>query len=114
MRAHDQGADLAVWIEELENYALGNPLLVEIKAGNLTQESIHSAEIRLRSYVEKTHGRSGLLIYWDRQNREFPPVGKGWPLIFRLSGEKLTRLIRERRLPEELIRLRNAAVHGEV
>jgi hypothetical protein len=113
-RAHDQGADLAVWIEELQNYALGNPLLVEVKAGNLTQESIHRAELQLRSYVQKTHGRSGLLIYWDWQNREFPPVEKGWPVIFRLSGEALTRLVREQRLPDELIRLRNTVAHGEV
>lgn len=113
-RASDHGADLAVWIEELQNYSLGNPLLVEVKAGDLTRGRIRDAALRLRSYVEKTHGRSGLLVYWDRENREFPQVEKGWPLIFQLSGDALTQLIREERLPEELIRLRNAAAHGEV
>ncbi len=110
----NQGADLAVWIEELQNYSLGNPLLVDVKVGDLTQSQIHDAALQLRSYVEKTQGRSGLLIYWDRQNREFPSIEKGWPIIFQLSGETLTRLLREERLPEELVRLRNAAVHGEV
>jgi hypothetical protein len=112
--APDHGADLAVWIEELQNYSLGNPLLIQVKAGNLTQRDIRNAALQLRSYVEKTHGRSGLLVYWDRQNREFPRVEKGWPLIFQLSGEALARLVREERLPEELVRIRNAAAHGEV
>ncbi|HEV2617513.1 MAG TPA: hypothetical protein VGU63_12990 [Candidatus Acidoferrales bacterium] len=112
-RSQDQGADLAVWIEDLESYSLGNPLLIEVKAGNLDQARLHLAGQQLRSYVSKTHGRSGLLIYWDSLKREFPKVQAGWPLIFQLSGEFLEKLIHEHRLAEELVRLRNNAVHGE-
>lgn len=108
----DQGADLAVWIDDLES--MGNPLLVEVKAGDLSAQRLRDAAWQLREHVTKTHGRCGLLIYWDRQDREFPRVSKEWPLIFQLSGQTLTRLVHEKRLSQELLRLRNAAAHGEV
>ena len=108
-----KGADLAVWVDELSQ-SLGNPLLVEVKAGELSNREIYDAASQLRQYVTKTRGRSGLLVYWDRRNREFPAVSRDWPLIFQLSGETLERLLQQRRLPEELVRLRNVAAHGEV
>jgi hypothetical protein len=107
----DQGADFAVWIDELE-HSLGNPLLVEVKAGDLSAGRLRDAASRLRQYVAKTHGRCALLIYWDMHNREFPLVSAEWPLILQLSGTALTRLVSEGQLVQELIRLRNAAVHG--
>jgi hypothetical protein len=109
----DQGADLAVWIDELQ-HVLGNPLLVEVKAGDMSTARLSEAASRLREYVARTQGRCALLVYWDRRNREFPSVFSGWPLVFQLSGSALTRLVRRRRLPAELLRLRNAAVHSEV
>lgn len=109
----DKGADFAVWIDEVE-HSLGNPLLVEVKAGLLSVQQIRQAASRLRASVAKTHGRSGLLVYWDQHNREYPLVSSDWPLIFQLSGTALAQLVQEGRLPKELIRLRNAAVHGEV
>jgi hypothetical protein len=110
---HDKGADFAVWIDDLQ-HSLGNPMLVEVKAGNLSINRIREAASELRAHVEKTHGGCALLVYWDKQNRKFPAVSAEWPLVFQLSGTALTRLVRRGRLPDELIRLRNAAVHGEV
>jgi hypothetical protein len=112
-REGDQGVDFAVWIDELE-HSLGNPLLVEVKSGDISTERLREAASQLRHYVEKTHGRCGLLVYWDRANREFPPPSGGWPVIFQLSGASLGTLISQRRLVQELVRLRNAAVHGKV
>lgn len=108
-----EGADFAVWIDEISQ-SFGNPLLVGVKAGELSNREISDAASRLRQNVTKTHGRSGLLVYWDRGNRKFPAVSTEWPLIFQLSGETLERLLQQRRLPKELVRLRNAAAHGEV
>jgi hypothetical protein len=53
-------------------------------------------------------------VYWDSEKREYPTTVTGWPLVFQLSGEVFTQLLRLGKLPEELIRLRNAAIHGEV
>ena len=109
----DQGADFAVWIDELQ-HPLGNPLLVEVKTGKLSASRVQQAAAQLRHYVTKTHGRCALLVYWDRHNREFPPVSTELPLVFQLSGRALTQLVTEGRLAKELLRLRNAVVHGEV
>jgi len=108
-----KGADFAVWIDEVQ-HSLGNPLLVDVRAGTLSPQRIREAAAELRTYVSKTHGFSGLLVYWDKRNKEFPALTGEWPLIFQISGAKLTEFVREGRLPEELVRLRNAAVHGEV
>jgi hypothetical protein len=112
-RPTSEGADFAVWIDDLSQ-SFGNPLLVAVKAGELSDREISDAASRLRQNVTKAHGRSGLLVYWDRRNQEFPAVSTDWPLIFRLSGTTLERLLQQRRLPQELIRLRNVAAHGEV
>lgn len=111
--AKDTGVDFAVWADELQS-ALGNPLLVEVKGGSLTRQRIEEAAVQLRLYTQKTHGRCALLVYWDKHHREFPIVSRGWPLIIQMSGEELTRLVKEERLSRELLRRRNAAVHGEV
>ncbi|MFQ5874111.1 MAG: hypothetical protein ACE5JL_09955, partial [Dehalococcoidia bacterium] len=107
-----QGADFAVWIDELHQ-SLGNPLLVEVKAGDVTASRLDDAAEQLRYYIGRTHGRSGLLVYWGRQNREYPALDPRWPLVIRLSFPRLSKLVAQDRLVEELIRLRNAAVHGK-
>jgi hypothetical protein len=108
-----QGADFAVWIDELQQ-SLGNPLLVEVKGGNLSSARLRESAEQLRGYAAKTHARSALLVYWDSEKREYPTIVTGWPLVFQLSGEVFTRLLRQGGLPEELVRLRNAAIHSEV
>lgn len=106
-----KGADFAVWIDELED-ALGTPVLVEVKAGNLTDKKIEDAAAQLRKHVANTHGRCALLIYWDQANREFPSLSAEWPLVLKLSGSNLIKLVAEGRLAQELVRMRNMAVHG--
>jgi hypothetical protein len=105
--------DFAVWIDDLPE-PLGNPLLVEVKAGRLSGLSIDEAALQLREYVEKTHGRGGLLVYWDQENREYPLISSHQPLIFQVSGPTLTRLLEQGRLRQELVRFRNVAAHGGV
>lgn len=109
--SRDQGADFAVWIDELQN-SLGNPVLVQVKVGEFSGARLEEAASQLRHYVAKTHGRCGLLVYWDRQSREFPAVSVDWPLIFRFSGHTLARLASQGLLAQQLVRLRNDAAHG--
>src|SRR4029077_8293890 len=77
----DQGADLAVWIDELQQ-SLGNPLLVEVKGGKLSSARLRESAEQLRGYAAKTHARSALLVYWDSEQREYPTMVTGWPLVF--------------------------------
>jgi len=78
--SRDQGADFAVWIDEVQ-HSLGNPLLVEVKAGDLSGPRLEEATSQLRHYVAKTHGRCGLVVYWDRQSRDFPAVRRLAPCL---------------------------------
>jgi hypothetical protein len=112
-RTADRGADFAIWADELDS-SLGNPLLVQVKAGRISASQLRAAAEQLREYVEKTHGRFGLLIYWDRAGREFPRVSPTWPVIFQLSGTVLANLVTRGELAEELLRLKNTAIHGQV
>ena len=107
----DQGVDFAIWVDDLE-HSLGNPILVQVKAGKLSQASLDPAAARLRQYVAKTHGRCALLIYWDHANREFSISSIKWPLVLQLSGRALYRFISDGTLSQELVRQRNLAVHG--
>jgi len=105
--------DFAVWIDDLPE-PLGNPLLVEVKAGELSDLSVGQAAAQLREDVEKTHGHGGLLFYWDEQNREYPLISSSRPLIFQVGGPTLERLLKQGRLRQELVRFRNVAAHGGV
>ena len=72
------GVDMALWLDEVES-SLGNPLLVEVKLGRLTESKIAQAEDQLRSYIVKTHARAGLLVYLDRQGHRFDQ--RGQPIV---------------------------------
>lgn len=110
-KQHDVGADFAVWIDQLE-HSLGNPVLVEVKAGHLSSARLNQAASQLRKHVERTRGRWALLVYWDDDGREFSPRSFEWPLVLFLSGKKLSRLVTRGELVKELVKLRNLAVHG--
>jgi hypothetical protein len=109
----DEGADFAVWIDDLPE-PFGNPLLVEVKAGGLSDSKMKEAAARLREQLTKTQGRCGVLVYWGQGNRQPSPVANRWPLVVQMSGATLETLIQSRNFTKELIRLRNMAVHGEV
>ncbi len=114
MGSMDKGVDLAVWIDELEPI-VGGPVLVQVKTGQPSINHVVEAKQQLREYVLKTNGKLGLLVWWGVSTVPEPPSPSGrptWPLIFVLSGEKLTALVESGRLASELTRLRNAAVHG--
>lgn len=109
--ARDSRADLAVWIDEVQ-HSLGNPLLVEVKAGRISERRLADAAVGLRQHVVTTHGRCGLIVYWDDQERDFAEISPGWPLIFCLSGQTLSRLLSSGELATRLVALRNRAAHG--
>ena len=111
-KLRDKGVDFAVWIDELD-HSLGNPILVEVKAGDISANRLREAASQLRHYVSRTHGRCALLVYWDRSNREFPQALFEWPLVYQLSGTTLLTLVSQGTLVQELVRLRNEAVHGK-
>jgi hypothetical protein len=106
-----EGADMAVWIDELES-TIGNPLIVEVKAGSLRRDRLLALEKQLQSFFPKVHARAALVIYDEIGNIRITPPHVSWPLIFWFSIQQLIRFVQEGRLAEEVRSERNRLVHG--
>lgn len=66
----DRGADLVLW-SATPTDVLPHPLLVEVKAGRLSWDSIREAESRLQEAVDKSGATGGVLVYLDRDGKRF-------------------------------------------
>jgi hypothetical protein len=80
----DGRVDLAV----LPSRNSGDILLVEVKAGRLTEASLAKAEVQLQSYVLARHASLGLVLYHDFKGKHFPSL-RTVPLIIRMSVREL-------------------------
>jgi hypothetical protein len=74
-REPDAGADLAVWVDQL-NSQLGNPILVEVKTRISDSASAALIAKQASGYVNRSAARTILIVYKDgldqtRINREF-------------------------------------------
>jgi len=103
--------DLALWIDELQDF-LGNPIPVEVKYGSLSARQIETVEDQLRRYILEIHSQSGLLVYLDKGEKQFPPFSGRWPLIIRLSLRELIEALEQGKLVHTLASIRNQAVHA--
>lgn len=104
-------ADLALWLDSVHE-TFGGPVLVELKAGRLSEAVLREAEDRLRHHIFATGGEIGVLVYLDRDGRVFDAQQFGWPTVVRLSADELMKLLGAGRFEQELIRRRNHDVHG--
>jgi len=65
----DEGADIAVWADELENL-IGNPLLVEVKQRISGTTSITRLSNQLESYLDHSNAEYLLLLYLEGPETE--------------------------------------------
>ena len=65
----DDGADIAVWADELENI-IGNPLLVEVKQRISGTTSITRLSNQLESYLDNSNAEYLLLLYLEGPESE--------------------------------------------
>lgn len=106
----DKGADMALWIDALGS-SLGNPILVQIKVGEISQFSLNRAEEQLRHYLAMAKARSGLLIYLARRRKHFGPSVFRLPLVIRLDTRDLVTKLASRTLADILLSERNTMMH---
>jgi hypothetical protein len=109
----DTGADMAIWLDGIESI-LGNPVLVEVKAGRLSEQRLQQAELELQHYLTQTNARAGLLIYLDQTGRRFPSSPSTWPLVVRFDVRDFVDVVARGELVAALIAERNKAAHGRV
>jgi hypothetical protein len=110
---YDRGADFAVWSDKLST-TTGNPILIEIKAGNLTPQRIREAEDQLQEYLAKSGAKVGILLYLDRNNRRFLETPSSSPLIIKYDIEDFLREIIHNTFEDFVLTNRNRIVHGRI
>lgn len=76
----DKEVDLSLWIDGLKS-GFGNPVLVEVKSGKISNSKLEIAENQLRNYLIRTNASLGLLIYIDNDNRTFKQSSIKRPLV---------------------------------
>ena len=106
-----QHPDLAIWIDETQSI-LGNPILVEVKAGRLSQSRIDEAYHQLSQYLIRAKARLGILIYRDLAGARYKVAATHLPLVICLSIEELIDCLRLGTLTKTLIAIRNRAMQG--
>jgi hypothetical protein len=107
----DYGVDFAIWIEGLD-YVLGNPLLVQVKAGSMDRASLQRADEALRQGLLKTHRYVGLLIYRAAKVQHLPMFEPNFPLVVRWDARRLLRALALGDFEKRLVEVRNLAAHG--
>lgn len=103
--------DIAINNEMLSSY-FGNPLLIEVKAGRISHESIKRAQSQLQSYINKTNSNFGILLYFDKANKRFEKEYYQFPNILMFDIEDFINGIISQGFEDYLITSRNELVHG--
>ncbi len=110
-RVNESHYDMSLWIDSLES-SIGNPILVELKTGCLTEEILCETEQRLIESIKTVHGRGGLLIYADSGGRHFRRSKWKSPLIIRIDFRALIGGAGYRPLDVVILSERNQIVHS--
>lgn len=109
--SRDHGVDFAVWSDALQS-SLGNPILIEVKAGNLDHGRLQTAYERLVSQVLGSGARFGILLYLDHSGKRFKRPNKWIPSVLVLDVEDLANELLSKSFPNALMERRNRLVHG--
>jgi hypothetical protein len=107
---HDAGVDMSLWIDDLET-TIGNPILVEIKSGQLSYDRLLSAENQIRKYAKRTNSPLGILIYHDKKGQSFEHLENIYPLVIWLELNKLTNRLSNESLAQIIKSERNKICH---
>ena len=102
--------DFSLWLDSLEG-VFGNPILIEIKIGSLTEKKLLFAEKQLYSNLIKTNAKAGIILYLDRGDKKFPIKTFFQSNIIRIEISDLINSLNELTLEEILLRERNRLAH---
>jgi hypothetical protein len=107
----DKGVDFALWSNEIGKI-IGNPIIVEVKYGNLNELSIRHAEEQLNQYVSKSDARVALLLYLDKENRRHKIKTSLNPLVIAFDVEDFATELLTHSFESLILNQRNKIAHG--
>ena len=90
----------------------GNPIFVEIKAGNLNAQRILQAEQQLLKYINHSEAKAAIILYLDRDNKRFDNIKTNYNSILLFDLEDFINGIASDGFEKTLIDKRNKSVHG--
>jgi nucleoside 2-deoxyribosyltransferase len=103
--------DMGVWVDGLENI-WGNPNILEIKYGNLSEERLTLAEKQLEKYMQVSNARGGFLLYLDKKGKRFPQESISYTNILRFEVSDLIKQLAEQPFYKIIIDKRNQFAHS--
>ena len=107
----DKGVDFALWNDELGR-VIGNPIIVEVKYGNLTTESFKKAEHQINRYTEQSDAKLALLLYLDKRNKRHKIKSSLRPLIISYDIEDFVKALMSESFENIILSQRNKIAHG--
>lgn len=107
----DKGVDFALWNDELGR-VIGNPIIVEVKYGNLTTESFKKAEYQIKRYTEQSDAKLALLLYLDKRNKRHKIKSSLRPLIISYDIEDFVKDLMSESFENIILSQRNKIAHG--
>ncbi len=108
----DKGVDFAIWNDQLGKI-VGNPIIVEVKYGNLNGQIFKSAEEQLKSYSYKTDAKVGILLYLDKTNQRYKIKSTLSPIILAYDIEDFTNELINSSFETIILNQRNKIAHGK-
>lgn len=108
----DTGIDFALWNDELGKI-LGNPMIVEVKYGNISETIFQAAEEQINKYVSKADVRVALLLYLDREGKRYKVKSSLHPLIISYDVEDFATDLLTHSFENLIIAQRNKIAHGD-
>ncbi|MBK8968376.1 MAG: hypothetical protein IPM36_17270 [Lewinellaceae bacterium] len=107
----DKGVDFALWNDELGR-VIGNPIIVEVKYGNLSRQNFNNAEFQIKRYTEKSDAKLALLLYLDKNDKRFKIETSLHPLIISYDVEDFVRDLLNETFENIILSQRNKIAHG--
>lgn len=109
--ARDKGVDFALWNDELGRI-IGNPIIVEVKYGNLSNSIFENAEHQIRKYIEKSDAKIALLLYLDKGGKRHKIKSSLRPLFISYDLEDFTKELINSSFERIVLNQRNKIAHG--
>lgn len=107
----EKGVDFALWSDELGKI-IGNPIIVEVKYGNLNRPIIRDAEQQLHKFVNKTDAKVAILLYLDKNGKKYNIKSSLSPLIIGYDIEDFVNGLLNHSFEKLVLSQRNKIAHG--
>ena len=109
-RGQDTGIDFALWSNSLGRI-IGNPIIVEVKFGRLSEDIFKNAELQIQQYADKSDAKVALLLYLDKTGKRYKLQPSLRPLIIAYDIEDFISDLLQSSFENVILTSRNKIAH---